>query len=85
MRDKSLDSIHWLMRPRSIRVLWFFFGLVLFFTVIAQVFVPVKGYFEIDGWFAFAAIFGFVSCVLMVMVAKLIGVILKRKDDYYHD
>jgi len=32
----------------------------------------------------FYAIFGFVACVTLVLVAKQLRKILKRKEDYYH-
>ncbi|WP_197911793.1 hypothetical protein [Kineobactrum salinum] len=56
---------------------------MLLLIVLLQLLIPVKGYFGIDSWFGFGALFGFLSCVLMVIVAKLLGAILKRPDDYY--
>ncbi|NIO41751.1 MAG: hypothetical protein GTO41_17185 [Burkholderiales bacterium] len=76
---------HWLVKPGSIRRIWQIFYVVLAVTVLAQVYIKVKPYFGIDGWFAFAAIFGFLSCAAMVLVAKLLGVFLKRSDDYYDE
>ena len=32
----------------------------------------------------FYAIFGFVACVALVLIAKQLRKILKRKEDYYH-
>jgi len=74
---------HWLTRPSTIRLLWALFAMVLALLVIAQAFVYVKGYFGIDGWFAFGAGFGFLSCLIMVLLAKVLGWILKRPEDYY--
>ncbi len=79
------DSDHWLVRSSTIRKLWIGGIAILALTVIAQLFVPIKGYFVVDGWFAFAAIFGFGCCVLMVVVAKIMGKILKREEHYYDD
>jgi hypothetical protein len=73
----------WLVRPKSIRRLWAGFVVVLAATVLAQIVVPIRGYFGIDGWPGFAAGFGFLSCVVMVLLARALGVLLKRKDDYY--
>ncbi|MDZ7669657.1 MAG: hypothetical protein U5Q16_09660 [Gammaproteobacteria bacterium] len=61
------------------------FSIALALTVLAQLVFPVKGYFGVDGWFGFGALFGFGSCVLMVFGAKLLGLVLKRPDGYYHD
>ena len=45
----------------------------------------VKGYFGPDGWFAFGAIYGFLACLAMVLVAKGLGYLLKRPHDYYRE
>ena len=81
MSDKQ--NLHWLVRPTTIRKLWIGFSVILALVVIAQTVIYVKGYFGIDAWFGFGAVYGFVSCLLMVLVAKLLGVILKRSPDYY--
>jgi hypothetical protein len=33
--------------------------------------------------FGFASWFGFAACAAMVIVAKVLGAVLKRRDDYY--
>lgn len=82
MKDRTQQD-HWLVRPTTIRKLWWGFSIVLALTVAAQLFVYVKGYFGADGWFGFGAAFGFLSCLAMVLVAKGLGVFLKRQEDYY--
>ena len=77
------NTDHWLVRPSTIRLLWWTFSGVLGLTLLAQVFIPIKGYFVVDGWFGFAAIFGFVACAVMVFVAKGLGLMLKRRQSYY--
>lgn len=77
------DNLHWLVRPTTIRRLWWGFSVVLALTVGAQFFIYVKGYFGVDAWFGFGALFGFVSCVAMVLFAKVLGFLLKRNEDYY--
>lgn len=74
---------HWLARPATIRALWWVAGVVLVLTVAAQAFIKVKGYFSVDGWLGFGAAYGFGACVVMVLVAKGLGLVLKRPDDYY--
>lgn len=76
---------HWLARPTTIRRLWVGFCIVLALTVLAQLAIGIKGYFGVDGWFGFGAGFGFLSCLAMVLVAKGLGVLLKRPEDYYDD
>ena len=79
------DSGHFLTRPRTIRGLWWLFSALLALTVLAQLVFYVKGYFTVDGWFGFGAVFGFLSCLLMVLFAKALGVLLKRPNDYYRE
>ena len=73
----------WLARPETISLLWRVLWGVLALTVLAQLVIKVKGYFGVDGWFAFGAIYGFLACLAMVLVAKGLGYILKRDEDYY--
>ena len=74
---------HWLQRPENIRKLWWIFAGVLALTVLAQFTVEIHDYFGVDGLFGFSALYGFGSCVLMVVVAKILGWWLKRDDHYY--
>ena len=77
------ESDHWLARPSTIRLLWRVFAVVLVLLVALQAVIKIKGYFIVDGWFGFAAAFGFLSCLAMVLVAKALGVVLKRPESYY--
>ena len=79
------DDDAWLARPSTIRLLWWVFAVVLALSVAAQLVFKVKGYFGPDGWFAFGAVYGFLSCLAMVLVAKGLGYVLKRKQDYYRE
>ena len=85
--DRRPEDDAWLARPSTIRLLWWVFAVVLAVSVAVQLIFPVKGKFGADGWFGFGAIYGFLSCVLMVLFAKALGTFLKRPADYYveHD
>ena len=84
-QHRDADGEHWLTRPATIRRLWIGASVVLAVTVLLQLVIKVKGYFGVDGWFGFGAVFGFLCCVAMVLVAKGLGVLLKRPEDYYDD
>ncbi len=77
------QTLHWLQQPATIRRLWWLFAGILLLTIAAEFLVELHPHFGADGWTAFYAIFGFLSCVVMVVVAKLIGYVLKRREDYY--
>ena len=76
---------HWLVRPTTIRWIWRISIAVLALTVLMQLVFPVKGYFVVDGWLAFGAVYGFLACVVMVIVAKGLGLFLKRDQHYYDE
>lgn len=82
MPDQN-DNSHWLTRPDTIKKLWWGGSALLALTVLAQLVLKVKGYFEVDGWFAFGAVFGFLSCLAMVLLAKGLAYLLKRPEDFY--
>lgn len=83
MGKRTQDDDHWLVRPRTIRLLWIVSIVVLALLVLADAVVVHHPYFGVDGWFGFHAAYGFIACVALVVVSKAIGFILKRPDDYY--
>ena len=72
MNEREPD--HWLVRPETIRWIWRVSLAVLAITVLLQLVIKIKGY---------GAAFGFLSCLAMVLVAKGLGFLLKRDEDYY--
>jgi sterol desaturase/sphingolipid hydroxylase (fatty acid hydroxylase superfamily) len=75
----------WLARPSTIRLLWWVFAAVLALSVAAEVVFKVKGYFGLDEWLGFGAVYGFLACLAMVLVAKALGWVLKRPAEYYQE
>ena len=74
---------HWLARPSTVTLLWRLFIGVLVLVLVAELFVEYGHYFGLESFFGVAAWLGFLACVGMVMFAKLLGLLLKRPDDYY--
>ena len=74
---------HWLDDPRHVRLLWRGFLVVLALTVLAGFFVDLHPHFAVERWPGFNAAFGFVTCLLMIVVAKGLGLLLKRPDTHY--
>ncbi|HUH16624.1 MAG TPA: hypothetical protein VMM85_01620 [Methylomirabilota bacterium] len=74
-----------LARRETIRVVRIASAVALALVVLAELVVERHPHFEIDRPFGFYAWFGFGACVAMVLLARLIGRILKRADDYYRD
>ncbi len=76
---------YWLVRPRTIRLLWIVFIAILAATVLADLFISGHPVFGIDGLIGFYAVYGFLSCVALIALARGLGLLLKRPDDYYDD
>lgn len=79
------ETGHWLTRPRTIRRLWIGGSVMLAGLVLADFFVPGYPTFGVDGTFGFYAWYGLIGCMAMVLVAKGLGVLFKRRDDFYDD
>ncbi|MEO5882312.1 MAG: hypothetical protein ABIQ06_07835 [Caldimonas sp.] len=80
MNDKST---RWLDRPCNVKLLWRLFLAVLALTVLAETVIRLHPRFAIEGVFAFHAWFGLLSCAGMILLARFLGLLLKRSDDYY--
>ena len=76
---------HWLARPAAVRRLWQIFIAVLAATVLAELAVEAHPHFELERLFGFNALYGFLACAALIVFAKGLGFLIKRKDDYYGD
>lgn len=79
------NNDHFLTRPKTVRGLIWAGLIVLTLTIAAQFAIDIEGRFSADNWFGFGAVFGFFSCVAMVVGAKALGRLLKRDESYYDD
>ena len=74
---------HWLYKKESIRKLWIIGVVILLITILGELVIDPHAHFLLADWFSFNAVFGFISCVVMVAFSRLLGIFIKRKDDYY--
>lgn len=74
---------HWLDEPRNVRLLWRIFLVVLAVTVLLEPFVHLHPHFAIERLFGFHAWYGLLVCAAMILAAKALGFVLKRRDTYY--
>ncbi len=72
--------------------LWFYVGLVG--VVAAEIVLPLvfhgghagDPHFSFESWLAWGSLYGFISCVAIIVLSKLIGKAwLMRPEDYYDD
>jgi len=78
------DKKHIFYHKKNVqRVLYgLFCSLILLLAI--EPFVTKHSYFAWEKWFGFYAIYGFVACVLLVLVAKyVLRPLIKREEDYY--
>jgi hypothetical protein len=74
----------WLDHPQNIRKVRMAFYVILALTVLPDFFLHKHSYFYgIEAWPGFFAIFGFTACVVIILISKLFGFLLKRKENYY--
>jgi hypothetical protein len=57
---------HWLVRPKTVRLLWIIMIVILTVTVLLQLGAHVHGEFHVDETFVFNALFGIGSCWVIV-------------------
>lgn len=65
--------------------MWKIFIAVLAATVAAQLFIEPHPHFAVERLFAWNALYGFLACAALILVARALGLLLKRRDDYYDD
>ncbi len=63
---------------------------ILLLTLVPEFFIHHHAHFpdqgvSADTSFGFFSWYGFLACTGMVIAAKILGVMLKRKDTYYDD
>ena len=83
--DADSPEKHWLVKPHNIRRLIYLSAAVLAIVALLDFAIEPHPEFGIEGTFSFYSWYGFVTCVAMVVFAKLLAIFLKRKDSYYDD
>jgi hypothetical protein len=89
-KTPNQEQKHWLYREENRRKLWLIQIAILALAIIPEFFIHHHAYYTeqaitIDAKPGFYAWYGFTTCAVMVIAAKLLGLFLKRKDDYYDE
>jgi hypothetical protein len=66
-------------------MIWKAFLAILALSVGAQLLVEPHPHFAIERLFGFNALYGLLACAALILIARGLGLLLKRKDDYYRD
>jgi multisubunit Na+/H+ antiporter MnhG subunit len=80
---KSNKEFDYFDKAENIRKLWIMLYATCGLTVLPDFFTHRHAHFGMDSFFSFYALLGFVSCAVLILFSKLIGLILKVKEDYY--
>ncbi|MEK9657836.1 MAG: hypothetical protein VW378_05645 [bacterium] len=73
-------------RETTKKMLWRYLWIGCLLSLGLEFFVHRKSHFGaqgIDGMFGFFAVLGFASCLLFILLAKLLGLVVKKSEDYY--
>ncbi len=66
-------------------MIWKAFLSVLARSVLAQFFVDAQPHFAVESLFGWNAVYGFLACGVLILVARALGLVLKRREHYYDD
>jgi len=70
-------------KPENVKRFLGFFYASLVVLLIIDFFIPKHGGFPWEGMPDFFAVYGFVSCVALIFIAKILRLIFKRDEKYY--
>ena len=73
----------WLDRPANVELIVKALYVVCAAVFLADIFIVKHGKFEIEHWFGFYAIYGFIACVVLVLAATQMRRVLMKDEDYY--
>ena len=77
------EKKYWLDDPRNVKKIVYALYVVCALLVLADFTYTKEAHFPVENWWGFFGIFGLVACVVLVLAARLLRVILKRREDYY--
>ena len=85
MHEKPKDDREYLFdKPGSVKRLLGIFFSSLVILLIIEIFTKKHPHFPWEGWAEFYCVYGFVACVVLVIVAKyILRPLVMRREDYY--
>ncbi|MEM5787064.1 MAG: hypothetical protein AAGU11_07075 [Syntrophobacteraceae bacterium] len=72
-------------KPSTKRALWILLWGACATTVALEFLAAPEAHFEFGRFMGFNALFGFVSCAVLILLAKGLGFFLKRREGYYDE
>lgn len=81
MADKS----GWFDKPANLKLFLRIFYVSLVILLVIDFFISKHAAFGFDGVTNFFAVYGFISCVMLVLIAKVMRMFLMKDEEYYDD
>ena len=84
MADKpKTEKRYWLDEPRNVTKIYYALLAACAALFLADFLYAKHAKFKLEDVFGFYGLYGFVACVLLVLIAKELRKVLKRPEDYY--
>lgn len=77
------EKKYWLDDHRNVDKIFYILCACCVLLFAADGFYHKHALMDWESWFGFYAVYGFVACVSLVLIAKELRKILMRKEDYY--
>ena len=77
------EKKYWLDDPRNVNKIVYGLYAVCALLVLCDLLYHKHVHFDFEEWLGFAGLYGFVACVALVLGARLLRVVVMRKEDYY--
>ena len=73
----------WKTQSKRLNPWWIVFGILLALSLLSDFFIHHHAHFGFEDTFGFYAGYGFSVGIVLVVIAKVMGIFLRRKDTYY--
>jgi hypothetical protein len=77
------DKRYWLDDSRNIDRIFYGISWICVLLTLSDLFYHKQGHLPWEDWFGFYGLYGFISCVGLVLLAKQLRKVLGRKEGYY--
>ena len=73
----------WIEKRKNVVLMVRIFLAVSIVLLLLDLVINRHNLFTWEGWFGFYGFFGFVACVALVMAARVLRMLVMRREDYY--
>ena len=70
-------------KPQTKKILWILLYSVCGLLLIPEFYLHRESYFGLESFWGFFALLGFIACAVLILFSKVVGLVLKVKENYY--